>query len=129
VTPRLIMSAGAAVLAIGGLALLFTPGEILPLLSGSGPAAVAPLVLQLWGAALLGLAAVNWTGRGLTLGGIYGRALVLGNTMHWTVGGLTLLRAVLDHPGSAALWVAAVLYGGFAVAFAWLLTRDPLPAA
>jgi RimJ/RimL family protein N-acetyltransferase len=127
VTPRSLMSTSAIVLGIAGLALLFAPVELQRLVPPSSPAPVPPMVLQLWGAALLGLAATNWVGRGLILGGIYGRALVMGNAMHWTVGSLVGVRAVLDHPTSAGAWAAAALYGVFALAFTWLLRRHPLP--
>lgn len=123
--PRLLMSLAAALLAAAGLALLFVPSEIQRIATGSSAEALSPVVLQLWSAALLALAAANWTGRGLVLGGIYGRALVLGNSMHWTVGGLVALRAAIDRPASAGLWMAVALYGLFAVAFARLLGRHP----
>jgi hypothetical protein len=125
-TPRLLMSVSAVVLGAAGLALLFAPVELQRLVAGSSPAPVPPIVLQLWSAGLLGLAAVNWTGRGLILGGIYGRALVLGNAMHWTVGSLVGLRAAMDRPSVAGLWVATVLYGVCAIAFNWLLRHHPV---
>ena len=123
------MTASAALLAAAGLALLFVPGELQRLVTGSGQSSGPPVVLQLWGASLLGLAAMSWIGRGLVLGGIYGRALVMANLVHWTVGGLTAVREALDRPASAAAWAAAALFGGFAFAFAWLLRRHPGPAS
>jgi hypothetical protein len=107
--------------------LLFAPAEVQRLAGGSSAEALPPVVLQLWSAALLALAMTNWTGRGMTLGGIYGRPLVLGNAMHWTVGSLVALRGALDRPASTGLWMAAVLYGVFAVAFTRLLKRHPGP--
>jgi hypothetical protein len=121
------MSLAAALLAAAGLALLFAPSEVQRIATGSITEPLPPVLLQLWSAALLALAATNWTGRGMVLGGIYGRALVLGNSMHWTVGSLVMLRAALDRPASAGLWMAAVVYGLFAVAFARLLGRHPGP--
>jgi hypothetical protein len=126
-TPRLLMSMSAAALGAAGLALLFAPIELQHLLTAARPAPVPPMVLQLWGAGLLGLAVTNWVGRGLILGGIYARALVLGTAMHWTVGSLVALRAALDRPSVAVLWAATGLYGLFALAFAWLLRRHPGP--
>jgi hypothetical protein len=126
--PRAVMTASAAVLGAGGLALLFAPAEIQRLLAAPAATPVPPLLLQLWSAALLGLAVADWLGRGLPLGGIYGRALVMGNAMHWTVGALVGVRAVIDHPSSAGAWAAALLYGAFALAFHWLLRRHPGPA-
>ena len=96
------MTASAALLAAAGLALLFIPGELQRLVTGSGQSSGPPVVLQLWGASLLGLAAMSWIGRGRGLGGIYGRALVMANLVHWTVGGFTAVREVLDRPASGA---------------------------
>jgi len=127
--PRVVMTASAAVLGAAGLALLFAPGELQRLVAAADAAPVPPMVLQLWSAVLLGLAVADWTGRGLPLGGIYGRALVMGNAMHWTVGALVGVRAVIDHPASAGAWAAALLYGVFALAFHWLLRRHPGPAS
>ncbi len=126
-TPRLLMSLSAALLGAAGTALLFAPAEVQRLAGGSSAEALPPVVLQLWSAALLALAMTNWTGRGMTLGGIYGRPLVLGNAMHWTVGSLVALRGALDRPASTGLWMAAVLYGVLAVAFTRLLKRHPGP--
>jgi hypothetical protein len=119
------MSASALLLAAAGLAFLFAPSEVQRLLAAPDGSTAPPLLLQLWSAALLGLAATSWTGRGMTLGGIYGRALVVGNLVHWTVGALVAVRAALDRPGSGLLWAAVAVYGGFALAFGWLLRRHP----
>jgi hypothetical protein len=123
------MSASALLLAAAGLALLFAPSEIHRLLIAPDGAAAPPLLLQFWSAGLLGLAATSWTGRGMTLGGIYGRALVVGNLVHWTVGALVGVRAAFDHPDPGLLWVAVAVFGGFALAFGWLLRRHPGAAA
>ncbi|HEU4699397.1 MAG TPA: hypothetical protein VFS40_09460 [Gemmatimonadales bacterium] len=128
-TPRSLMVTSAAVLGAAGLALLFAPLELQRLVTAAEPPPVPAPLLQLGAAALLGLAATNWVGRGVTLGGIYGRALVLGNAMHWTVGSLVGLRAALDRPADVALWAVAAGCGGFALAFHWLLRRHPGPAA
>lgn len=124
-SPYRLMSASALLLAALGFAFLFAPSEVQRLLAAPDTAAAPPLLLQLWSAGLLGLAAMSWTGRGLTLGGIYGRALVLGNLVHWTVGALVAVRAMLDHPASAVSWAAVAVYGAFALAFGRLLGRHP----
>ena len=124
---RTLMTASALVLAFAGMALLFAPGELQKLATTGGAMPVPPIVLQLWAAGLLALASASWIGRHVTIGGIYGRALVIGNLAHWTVGGLSLLRAALDRPASALLWAGVALYGIFVIGFAWLLRRDPLP--
>ena len=129
--PRALMVSSAAILGAAGVALLFAPAELARLVAGSSPgtAQSATLPLQLWAAALLGLAAVDWIGRGLMLGGIYGRALVLGNLVHWFVAALVLLRAALDRPSAPALWAATALVGALAFLFYRLMRRHPEPSA
>ena len=96
----------AALLAALGLALLFAP-ELL--------AAEPPVLGQLVGAGLIGFAAANWTGRGLLLGGIHGRALVVGNQAFAFVGALVLVRPVLAHPTVGTSVLLAVLAFGAAL--------------
>jgi hypothetical protein len=124
---KALMTASALVLALAGVSLLFAPTELQSLTTTGDVAPVPPVLLQLWAAALLALAGADWIGRTVAIGGIYGRALVIGNLMHWTVGGLSALRGALDRPSSAPLWAAVAVYGLFAIGFAWLLRRDPLP--
>ncbi len=125
--PRALMVSSAAILGAAGILLLFAPAELARRVADSPDTAQAPaLPLQLWAAALLGLGAVNWIGRGLMLGGIYGRALVLGNLVHWLVAGLVLLRAALDRPSAPALWGATALVGAFAFLFYRLMRRHPV---
>jgi hypothetical protein len=83
----------------------------------------APLIGQLLGGALLGFAVMNWIARGSTLGGIYGRAVVAGNQMHFTVAGLALLKHVFSHGGPPALWILAVIYALGAALFLNLMFR------
>ena len=126
-TPRALMSASAVVLGLAGLALLFAPAEVARLAGAGG--SPAPVVLQLWSAALLGAAAADWIGRGLTLGGIYGRALVVANAVHWTVAALVLVRAAIDGPRTPLAWVGVATCGFFAAGFNLLMRRHPGPAA
>jgi hypothetical protein len=127
-TTRALMVTSAAVTGAAGIALLFAPGEVYQFAAGAPASPVTEVAFQLWAAALLGLAAVNWVGRGLILGGIYGRALVLGNLAHWTVGALVMLRALFDRPGAPALWSVTAVYGVLALLFAGVLRRHPGPA-
>jgi uncharacterized protein YjeT (DUF2065 family) len=124
---KTLMIASAVVLALAGVSLLFAPAELQRLTTTGDVAPVPPVVLQLWGAGLLALASADWIGSAVAIGGIYGRALVIANLVHWTVGGLSALRGALDRPSSALLWAAVAVYGLFAIGFAWLLRRDPLP--
>ena len=74
-----------------GLLLSFAPEEALRYAGQAAPGGL-PLLLQLAGALYLGFALMNWTAKGMVLGGIYGKALVLGNFLHFTMGALALLK-------------------------------------
>lgn len=106
----------AALLAALGIAPLFLP-EL------SGVAGVEPLT-QLVGAGLIGFAVANWTGRGLVLGGIYGRALVAGNQAFALIGALVLVRPVFADPTAPSVLLLAVLTFG-AILYSVLLYRPP----
>jgi hypothetical protein len=112
------MTVSALCMAIFGAMLLFAPNEVSRLLL---PDVAGPVLVQLLGAALLGGASANWTARGSALGGIYGRAVVVGNQTHLTIGALLLLNGGLDlgadHP---AYWLLTVLYVVGAAFFIYL---------
>jgi hypothetical protein len=115
--PPFVAVAAAALLA-GGAALLFAPDA----LGLHGPTARA--VGALYGAALLGLGAAAWVARAAPLGGIYGRALVVGQFAHALVGALALVRPALagEGPlGGGLFWGALALYAGLTVGWGRLL--------
>jgi hypothetical protein len=116
-----IAAAGFAAI---GLALLFGPGETGgALLPGAG----GPL-MQMLGGAMLGFAAMNWTARGAALGGIYGRAVVISNQVHTTIGALVLLRHGVEAGGTTAYWLLAGFYVLAAIFFSYLaFFRSGLP--
>lgn len=114
---RVAVTASAGGLAVIGLALTFAPQEV----AGAARLRGEPLALQLLGAALLGFAVMNWTARGSTLGGIYGRAVVAGNQMHFTVGALALLMHGFRSGGAPAFWVLTAMYVLGAVLFLQLM--------
>jgi hypothetical protein len=103
--------------AFGGL-MLFAPGEVSRALT---PSAGSNVIVQVCAAAVLGFAAMNWTARGSALGGIYGRAVVVGNQTHLMIGALLLVSAGIDAPRSATYWVFAGLYICGAALFSYLL--------
>jgi hypothetical protein len=64
---------------------------------------------------------MNWTARESVLGGIYGRAVVVGNQTHVMIGALLLVSAGIDTPRSPAYWALAGLYICGAAFFSYLL--------
>jgi hypothetical protein len=109
----------ALLMAATGLSFLFMPQEAEAALV-PGATGAKPLV-QAFGAALLGFAAMNWTAKGSALGGIYGRAVVVANQTHLTIGAI-LLTTWGAGAGSvpAAYWVLTALYILGAAWFNWL---------
>jgi hypothetical protein len=122
----LLLSVSALLLAVLGLACLFAPTATLSALL-LGPANLFPaLPGQLLGAALLGLAALNWLSRGSAVGGIYGRPLVVANLAHFLVGALVLVRPALALGSfQAASWLLLAFYAVFGFLFLRLLIRRP----
>jgi hypothetical protein len=112
VKTHLLLASSALAMALAGAAALFLPAESLAFLH----LATAPLlvtIVQLYGTLLLAFAAVNWMAKGSLIGGIYNRPLAAGNAMHFVAGAITLAKA--------ALWLPAIVFGVFALAFCRVL--------
>lgn len=124
-TSAAIARASAAVLLLGGLALLFAADVILPRLVPGLPAAGAWLG-QLLGAAWLAVAALDWMGRSLRIGGIYGRAMVMANATLYFVSAMVLLKSGARGDAPMALRIAGAVAVLFAAIYGWLLLRGPL---
>ncbi len=93
-----------------GVLLLLVP-ESAGLLDSS--AETPGLVLyQLIGAAFIGFAFGNWTARESILGGIYGRAVVVGNQTFSFIGTMVVVGDFPDDPEWGYYFLAAVLLFG-----------------
>lgn len=126
-TSRPILLATAFAFGLAGLALLFAPDEMLRLLGVAEAPDGMSAFAQLLGAAWIGLAYGNWTARGLAVGGIHWRAIVIGNLMHSTIGALVLAREAIGG-ASVVLWLVAAGLATTAVAFGWLMRNPPVAA-
>jgi hypothetical protein len=123
---RILLITSAVLMGVAGLAATFLPHEILAAL-GTTPDARLPVLIQLMGAAWFAFAMMNWTARGSAIGGIYGRAVAIGNLTHFLVGGLALVKYAANGPGNPALVALAIVYTGLAVAFTIVFFRGPVP--
>ncbi len=121
---RYLMIASAALLAALGLLLSFAPEETIVYMGQPATGAV-PVLLQLAGALYLGFALMNWTAKASVLGGIYGKAIVLGNFLHFTMGALALLKAAIDPGLGTLIWVLTGIYAVFALLFGRMLFTHP----
>jgi len=118
------MTVSSVLLGLAGVVLLFAPREYA---QAAGLGETEGLATAMWGIGMLSFGIVNWTARASILGGIYGRAVVLGNQIYSTTGFLVLLQAMREpavSPGWPLIAVVVVL-GLHAVFFFLLLTRSP----
>ncbi len=121
------MIASAAVTAAIGLVLSFAPEEALAFFRQPAEGAL-PVLLQLTGALYLGFAFMNWTAKGMVLGGIYGRAIVLGNFLHFVMGALALLKVAIGPGGGPSIWAFSGVYALLAMWFGRTLFSQPKEA-
>ena len=110
----------AAVLGIAALGLIFAP-ELVLARFGIEPARGTLLLGELYGAALFGLAVIAWFARTMLLGGIYGRAIVVGGFAHALVGVFALFHTLRVLPANGWLWVAFLVYAALAIWFGNLM--------
>lgn len=120
---RVLMMTSAVAMAVAGVATSFLPQELLSAV-GAEPGAAAVLVTQMAGALYVGFAAVNWTARGVLIGGIYARPLAVGNFFHFAIGAVTLIKLALATPAPALIGLTAP-YVLFALWFGRVLFRPP----
>jgi hypothetical protein len=110
----------SAALGVAAIALIFAPAEIASALGMPGHPLV-DVLLQLYGAALFGLAMPGCMVKDAVVGGIFGRSYVVGNTGHAFVGALTLARPAVGHGATPTLQMIAAAYWILAVLFAYLM--------
>jgi hypothetical protein len=103
-----VLTSAALVLSASGLALVFAPGEL--------TAESSAMMAQLLGASLIGLGSADWMARKSSAGGIYGRSLVVANTMTFGISALVMARVLIRQEKLellVAAAVAAILCAGF----------------
>jgi len=117
------MIASAAFLALLGLATSYMPEKVLGL-HGTVPDTPTLLLVQMTGALYLGFAILNWTARGILIGGIYARPVALGNFLHFAMVSVMLIKAAIVH-GVLPLAISATVFSVFAIWFGLVLFRPP----
>ena len=120
-----IMISSSIFLGILGISLTFIPDEIVSSLSvTSNP--ISTLSLQLLGAIYLGFAMLNWMAKGTLIGGVYNKPIAIGNFMHFTIGGLALIKIITEINAHIEIIIfLTVFYVIFAVLFAYIFKTNP----
>ena len=92
-----------------------------------GSKLIVQLALQLLGAFYFAFAMLNWMAKGSFIGGIYNRPVSIANLAHFLIGGLAMVKALINHPALPwAIAIIAILYLVFAAIFGFLLFRNPV---
>ncbi len=117
---RAIVLGTTVVLGVGAIALIFASVEVARALGLADPAAMA-IPLQLYGAALFGLAMTGWMVKDAIVGGVFGRSYVVGNAAHAFVGALALTRPALAPGATPGLWAISGVYWLLALTFGYLM--------
>jgi len=121
---RFLMILSAALMAIIGIAFSFMPQEVLGL-HGTVPDTATVMLIQMAGAAYLGFAMLNWTARGILIGGIYAKPVAIGNTLHFAMVAIMLVKAAFTF-GAVPLMISATVFSTFAIWFGYVLFRPPV---
>ena len=117
---KIIITSYAILMAIAGIAMLFLGDEVMALLNVPSSQLVNALIAALY----FGFATTNWHSKNLTIGGVYGRPLVLGNLSHTLIGSISLIKIANDHSTSTTI-ILAIIYSIFALTFTWLMYTHP----
>ena len=119
------MISSAVFLALAGVATAFFPDRVLAT-HGTAPDNATLLLIQMMGALYLGFAMLNWSARGVLIGGIYARPIALGNFLHFGMVAILLAKAAA-HFGVLQLAISAAVFAVFAISFGIVLFRPPVP--
>ena len=117
------MILSATFLALAGVATAFFPDRVLGM-HDTVPDNATLLLIQMMGALYLGFAILNWSARGVIIGGIYARPLALGNFLHFMMVAITLIKAAIVH-GVFQLAMSATVFSVFAIGFGIVLFTSP----
>jgi hypothetical protein len=126
---KLIQSAGSIFLAAIALPCIFIPDEVSKNVILAENEYVL-LMVQILGGLLFGFAVVNWMSRTVIMGGIYGKAIYMGNLAQFMVGGLALLKWNVKNGFPAGILLVILIgYMIFLVLYLMVFFRSPKIAA
>ena len=120
-----LMTVTAALQFVLAVLLMFLPDELVEMMNFSNEP-ILPLILQIMGAAYLGMAMLNWMTKQQLLGGIYGKPVTILNFTHFSVSGITLIKALnLSSQLFIPVLILATLYTVLSLGFGYLMFRTP----
>lgn len=120
---KTLMTAAALLMGLAAIMTTFFPLEIAGYF-GLGEA--NSLLFQLLGALYFGFAMVNWLSKSNLIGGIYGRAIAMGNFSHFMIMGITLTKWLAKNDATIGMMVLTGIYVLFAVLFGVVLFANPI---
>lgn len=107
---KTVLISSAIFNAVLGILFTFLPQETGSWI-GTADQTIADLALLLiLGSALIGIAIINYMSRGVTIGGIYGKPLLLGNLVFHLASGLGLIKFVFNSGEWFIFGIPCVLY-------------------
>jgi len=122
---RVVQIVSSIFLGIIALFCTFLPDEVLTIFHITESQYLI-LIIQILGALYFGFAITNWMAKAILIGGIYGKALYLGNFVHFLVGTLVLLRWNMKNEfPSTILIIMLIGYIIFAGLYALYLFVNP----
>ena len=122
---KLLMTASAVIMGALGIIASFMPVEILKAL-GQDSNSTLILLIQITGALYFGFGLMNWMAKSSLIGGIYSKALSMGNFAHFGIAGIALVKAVINKSiASNYILILAIIYLAFAIAFGIVAFTNP----
>ena len=119
---RLVGIYASGLLILGAL-LLFLPVEMYLQLYADQNS--DELAISMLGGALLAMGFGNWVGRESVLGGIYGKAILVGNQMFTLISTLLMLKRALSGATATGFWLVLIFFGLAALFFGYLQLTSP----
>lgn len=120
---RILMTASSLLMILAGLLLTFLPEEIMTMV-GIGNSGHLSLIFQILGALYFSFGILNWMAKANIIGGIYSRPIAIGNSAHFFIGGMALLKSASQN-SEPLLWLTGIVYAILAALFGIVLFTHP----
>jgi len=122
---KYILAASGIFLGLLGILWSFLPEEINNYF-GYSPSSISMVFFKILGALYLGGGFLNWYSKESLIGGIYNRPLAFFNTVHFTIGSITLIRFLFKTDQINLILLAlSFFYAIFAMLFFKILFTTP----